>query len=219
MDLTTGEGKLSAMNFLMPYVQRVPSRLLRSEWATRSAQELRVDEPVLRQTLRRAAAGRRGEVKVKPELMARAAKPAERRLVQMLVEADGFRDKLARELRGGELGELYKGLETERVFAALVAACELGERPDPAAVAKTLPDNDRRLLFEIVFELPAEPTWNEAESCLAVLRRRRLEAELAAVHKQLEAQPVAAAAPGGTVRRSEERRVGKECRSRWSPYH
>src|SRR2546425_10923154 len=25
--------------------------------------------------------------------------------------------------------------------------------------------------------------------------------------------------PGGSVTRSEERRVGKECRSRWSPYH
>src|SRR2546425_8803525 len=25
--------------------------------------------------------------------------------------------------------------------------------------------------------------------------------------------------PTGAVRRSEERRVGKECRSRWSPYH
>ena len=24
---------------------------------------------------------------------------------------------------------------------------------------------------------------------------------------------------GGSTRRSEERRVGKECRSRWSPYH
>src|SRR2546430_8898176 len=24
---------------------------------------------------------------------------------------------------------------------------------------------------------------------------------------------------GGTTKRSEERRVGKECRSRWSPYH
>ena len=24
---------------------------------------------------------------------------------------------------------------------------------------------------------------------------------------------------GGDVNRSEERRVGKECRSRWSPYH
>ena len=25
--------------------------------------------------------------------------------------------------------------------------------------------------------------------------------------------------PGGSISRSEERRVGKECRSRWSPYH
>jgi len=25
--------------------------------------------------------------------------------------------------------------------------------------------------------------------------------------------------PGGDLGRSEERRVGKECRSRWSPYH
>ena len=25
--------------------------------------------------------------------------------------------------------------------------------------------------------------------------------------------------PAGTIDRSEERRVGKECRSRWSPYH
>ena len=25
--------------------------------------------------------------------------------------------------------------------------------------------------------------------------------------------------PGGFFKRSEERRVGKECRSRWSPYH
>src|SRR5258707_10584039 len=29
----------------------------------------------------------------------------------------------------------------------------------------------------------------------------------------------AARAVGATVTRSEERRVGKECRSRWSPYH
>ena len=27
------------------------------------------------------------------------------------------------------------------------------------------------------------------------------------------------ATEGGYVTRSEERRVGKECRSRWSPYH
>ena len=191
MDLSTGEGKLRAVNFLMPYVQRLPNRLLRSEWATRIAQQLRVDEPVLREALRRAAAERRGEVKARPELMARAAKPAERRLVQMLVEAEGFRERLARELRAGEL---YKGLETEKILAALVEACESGRRPDPATLANGLEEKDRRLLFEIVFEPAAEPTWEEAESCLGVLQRRQAEAELAAVQKQIESQP---AAPAG----------------------
>src|SRR5712692_2686960 len=196
MDLSTGEGKLRAVNFLMPYVQRIPSRLLRSEWATRIAQQLRVDEPVLREALRRAATERRGEVKSKPELMSRASKPAERRLVQMLVEAEGFRDRLAEELRSAEM---HKGLETEKILAALLEACRPGERPDSAALANTLDEKDRRLLFEIVFEPAAEPTWEEAESCLRVLKRRQAEEELAAVQKQIEERP---AAPGdGELRR------------------
>ena len=33
------------------------------------------------------------------------------------------------------------------------------------------------------------------------------------------AKPFAAAKPYVNIVRSEERRVGKECRSRWSPYH
>ena len=188
MDLTTGEGKLRAVNFLMPHVQRIPNRLLRSEWATRIAQQLRVEEPVLREALRRAAAERRSEVKAKPELMASAAKPAERRLIQLLVEAEGFRARLAEELRASEL---YRGLETQKILAALVEACSSGERPDPAALAEALEEKDRRLLFEIVFERAAEPAWDEAESCLGVLRRRRAEAELAAVQKQIEGKPAA----------------------------
>src|SRR5208283_3095339 len=55
MDRTTATGKVAALNFLMPYVQRLPNRLLRSEWATHIASELRVDEPVLREALSRAA--------------------------------------------------------------------------------------------------------------------------------------------------------------------
>jgi DNA primase len=189
MDLSTAEGKLRAVNYLMPYVQRIPNRLLRSEWATRIAQQLRVEEPVLREALRRAAAERRGEVKAKPELMARAMKPAERRLVQLLMEAEGFRAKLATELRGGELGALYQGLESEKIFALLTEACERGEHPDPAALASALEEKDRRLLFDILFESAAAPTWDEAESCLDVLRLRHLEGELAAIQKQIESRP------------------------------
>src|SRR5439155_10738435 len=83
MDLTTGEGKLRAVNFLLPYVQKIPNRILRSEWATRIAQQLRLEEPVLRAALSKAASERRSEVKIQPELVARAAKPAQRRLIHM----------------------------------------------------------------------------------------------------------------------------------------
>ena len=74
MDLTTGEGKLRALNFLMPYVQKIPNGLLRSEWATRISQQLRIDEPVLRAALSKAAAERRSEVKTQPELVGKAGK-------------------------------------------------------------------------------------------------------------------------------------------------
>src|SRR3712207_8659999 len=70
--------------------------------------------------------------------------------------------------------------------------------------------------------------------CPGVLSKRTLDRRGAEPHR--EAGPVAASIvgrlfksvpSGGTtrpnppspIRRSEERRVGKECRSRWSPYH
>jgi len=202
MDMSTAEGKLRAVNFLLPYVQRVPDRILRSEWATRIAQQLRIEEPVLRESMRKAANERRSEVKARPELVGRAGKPAERRLVQMLIEADEFRSPLAQQIR---TEELHRGLEVEHILAVLVEACESGERPDAAALAMSLEDRDRRLLFEIAFESGAPPTWEEADSCLAVLRRRRAEEELAVVQKQIESQAAAAGA-GGELRRLLERK-------------
>jgi DNA primase len=183
MDRTTAAGKVAALNFLMPYVQRLPDRLLRSEWATRIASELRVDEPVLREALRRAAVERRSEVKPKAELLAAPVRPAERRLMQMLMEAEGFREKLAHAF--AEEG-LHRGLETERIFEVLIS--KVGERPDAATLAAALDERDRRLLFEILFEPSVEATWEEAESCLGVLRSRPVEQELAELQKKIESQ-------------------------------
>src|SRR5205823_8198579 len=52
---------------------------------------------------------------------------------------------------------------------------------------------------------PAVPTWRRR--CRPTRRRAAGRALLVR------------AASRGSIRRSEERRVGKECRSRWSPYH
>jgi len=188
MDLTTGEGKLRAVNFLLPYVQKIPNRILRSEWATRIAQQLRLDEPVLRAALSKAASERRSEVKAHPELISRAAKPVERRLIRMLAEAEGFRHELAQQLQNAHL---YHGLETEKIFAALVIASLAGQPLQATEFAAVLEERDRRLLFEILFEEANEPTWEEAVSCIEALQHRQAERELAEVQRSIEANPPA----------------------------
>jgi len=186
MDLTTGEGKQRALNFLLPYIQKIPNGILRSEWATRIAQQLRIDEPLLRSALSKAAKERRSEIKTSPELIGRAAKPVERRLIRMLAEAEGFRQELAKHLQNAHL---YHGLETEKIFAALVIASLSGQPVHATEVGATLEDRDRRLLFEILFEEANEPTWEEAMSCIEALQHRQAERELADVQRSIEANP------------------------------
>jgi DNA primase len=175
MNRSTASGKLAAINFLMPYVQRVPSALLRSEWASRISAELRVDEPVLREALRRAAAERRGEVRPKAELLTPAIVPAERRLMQMLAEPNSIRERLAREVAENQL---HHGLESEKIFEILIAGAESGKALDASALAEVLNEPDRKMLFEALFENSQPVNWDEAESCLAVLRQRTVSREL-----------------------------------------
>jgi DNA primase len=186
MDMATAEGKLRAVNFLLPYVQKIPNRILRSEWATRIAQQLRLDEPVLRAALSKAAAERRSEVKTRPELVGRAAKPVERRLIRMLAEGEGFRHELAQQL---QQGQLYHGLETEKIFGALIVASLSGQALQATEIAAALEERDRRLLYEILFEETSELTWDEAQSCVDALRHRQAEKQLADVQRSIEASP------------------------------
>ncbi len=186
MDMTTAEGKLRAVNFLLPYVQKIPNRILRSEWATRIAQQLRLDEPVLRAALSKAAAERHSQVKTQPELVGRAAKPVERQLIRMLAEGEGFRRELSEQL---QQAQLYHGLETEKIFAALIVASLSGQALQATEIAAALEDRDRRLFYEILFEETSEPTWDEAQSCVDALRHRQAERQLADVQRSIEASP------------------------------
>jgi DNA primase len=182
-DLSSVEGKVKALNFLLPFVQRLPNRIARSEWASRIAAHLSVDEPVLRESLRRAAAERRGEVKARPEMVFSAMRPAEKRLIKILAEAEDLRGDLARLL---DAGGQHRGLATEKIFDALIGPVLAGAAPDPAALAEALEEKDSRTLFGILFEQGAEATQAEVDSCLCALQRRKIEDELSVIQKQLE---------------------------------
>ena len=96
---------------------------------------------------------------------------------------------------------VISGLEDEQAMKALAAALSLSVEVSGAA---HLPESVRGRF--IGGKLP--------EGAATVMRLEGLEASVA-----VRAEKLLAAISGlGPVSRSEERRVGKECRSRWSPY-
>ena len=192
LGVETAESKVKAVNFLLPYVQKIPNPMLRKEWAAEIAARLRLEDPMLRAAFGKAAKERRSELKLQPELVGRVAKPVERRLIQMLAEAEGFRQELAQQLQNARL---YHGLETEKIFAALVVASLSGQPLQATELAAVLEERDRRLLFEILFEEASEPTWEEAMSCVEALQHRQAERELADVQRSIETNP-----PGSALR-------------------
>src|SRR2546425_8982495 len=75
------------------------------------------------------------------------------------------------------------------------------------------PGGQRGLLPTIGFSLPLPLfNWNGGEVRQAAAARDRAQASLDLARRETGSEQARA-------RRSEERRVGKECRSRWSPYH
>ncbi len=81
------EGKKNAVNFLLPHIHRVPSRIVRDELANDIAQKLNIDTTVLRQEFKAAAVSRAaGNLRNEPDV---DVTPAEKVLVRAATSVIG----------------------------------------------------------------------------------------------------------------------------------
>ncbi|HWR35208.1 MAG TPA: CHC2 zinc finger domain-containing protein [Clostridia bacterium] len=192
----TGEGKVKAVNYLLPHVQRVPSRIVRDELSMEIAQKLQIDSAVLRQELKHVA-GERKTTKVAPPPEALVT-DAERVLIRALATAGdlGHDPVPQREGHDGDFEparqahyaltseHLHEGLRTEALIAALLKAEEEGADP----MSLPLQESERSLLAAALLDEHEELTAELLESALAALRRPKLEAR----QRELKALIVAA---------------------------
>ena len=193
----TAEGKVKAVNYLLPHIQRVPSRIVRDELGQEIAQKLGIDSAVLRQELRHVAAQRSATV-VKAPVEAQAT-DAERILIRALASSrqiqavdehisarDGAEEEFdpARQAQYAFRHEsLHRGLATESLVEALLNAGS--EVADVMEVSCT--DAERRMLAAILLkEEDEELTAERLEGAVRALRRIHLRRQQEQVQRELK---------------------------------
>ena len=147
-DIHTPEGKVRAANAVMPYIARVPNRMLRAELANRLAERLRLDQRLLQDELRRAAGTPRSETRLQPQSTAFKATPAEKELLRAFLEDHELADELLPEMV--EQG-MVEGLATEPIFKRFLDLRRRGESVEPVALEELLDAEGRRLTYESLF--------------------------------------------------------------------
>ncbi len=198
----SGEGKQKAVNYLLPHVQRVPSRIVRDELAHEIAQKLQIDSAVMRQELRHAA-GSRSTVAVRAPAEAQVT-DAEKVLIRALASArqiqegeehlsarDGAEEEFdpARQAHFVLQNEgLHRGLATESLVESLMNASL--EVIDVLEVPAT--ESDRSMLASILLKEDEELTPEIVEAAVRALRRIHLKREQERVQRELKKPGVAA---------------------------
>jgi DNA primase len=194
------EGKVKAVNFLLPHIQRVPSRIVRDELGQEIAQKLGIDSAVLRQELRHVAS-ERSAASVKPPAEAQAT-DAERILIRALASArqiqpgagdlsarDGAHDIVkeeefdpARQAQYVLQSEgLHRGLATESLVEALLnAGAEVAD-----VMEVSCSETERRLLASILLKEDEELSAERLEGAVRALRRIHLRRRLEHVQREL----------------------------------
>ncbi len=145
----TADAKTKALNFLLPHIARMPSRIHRDEFVADATQKLAIDSATMRQELKQAAAQRLRSVRAHRR---EPASETERVLLRALVlpEQDAARRAAADALSLHP--EWYEGLPAASLFDALAH----GPAPDNPLDAAA-DDDSRTLLAEVLGSQQDEP--------------------------------------------------------------
>jgi DNA primase len=193
----SADAKHKAVNYLLPHIQRIPSRIVRDELAQEVAQKLQIDSAVLRQELRHTAATRSAAT-VKAPVEAQVTE-AEKVLIRALASSRQMQaneERLSR--RDGAEEEfdparqalyvlhnegLHRGLASEALVESMLNAS--AEVADVLEVPAN--ESDRRMLAAILLKEEEELTAEILEAAVRALRRVHLRRQLDQIHRELKA--------------------------------
>ncbi|MGH9356784.1 MAG: DNA primase [Terriglobia bacterium] len=180
--LDTPEGKVRAVNDVLPYLVKTSNMLLRQEMAIRLAERLQVNERLLREEIKKAAQSGRSEV---PQVQG-AAPPvteAEQELIRAFIDdAELAAEFLPRIVEEGVVRELAG----EGIFRKLLAEYQQAGRLEISRIEALLAPDERRILFQLQFRSGPPPDRDRALACCEALRRRRIDRDRFRLQAEIE---------------------------------
>ncbi len=182
--LSTPEGKVGAVNAVLPYLVKVPNPLLRQEMASRLAERLQVNERLLRDELKRAV--ERGQSEMPPQAREEASRltRAEQEMIRAFVDdAELAAEFLPRLIEEGTC----EGLAGETIFRKLLTEYQEAGRLEISRVENLLTPEELRVFFQLQFAAgPPSPDREQFLACYEALRRRKLDRQRAQLQLEIE---------------------------------
>jgi DNA primase len=187
-DVQRAEGRRAFLNEMLAVAATIPDAAERDHFADRLAHKARVTEGVMRDEIRKAAAGRRREAPAIAAPVTARLRPAEQGLLWTLVHRPVEGLAAVAQLEEADLSGLASG-------GVLGLAASLGDVPPdfvPGLLRERLSDEERGLLERAAAASmpPAGPA-----DCVNAIRRLRIERDRSAVQDEidrLETGPAAA---------------------------
>ncbi len=168
--LATPEGKSAAVRMLLPYLARIHDPILRTATAEQLADQLHLDQQMLRREFLQGARERRGEWKPAGPASAPALLPAEAVLLRGWAESDELRRHIAAALEPG--AALLDGLGSAPIFEKLLAALQ---DPDWIRQVETWPAPEQALWAAALFDQDLLADAAAVAGALEALRLRARE--------------------------------------------
>ncbi len=133
-DVSTPDGKVEAINEILPYLRLVGDRIERAEYVDRIADRLKIESRLIREEFRRAVETRRTQVSELARQASTPVKPAERTLLTLLLADKSLRSIIIPLLKREDFAEL----RTERIFESLIDFERRGVDPDWSGLSRAL---------------------------------------------------------------------------------
>jgi DNA primase len=208
---TTPEAKLSGINFILPFIAKVPNKLIRAELVADIAQKMEISSNVVMESFRKAGMERKESLDA-PKEMGRVPH-SEAMLIRLLLDNEQACQELQSRLPGSLLEDqtLMQELELGPIVSVLMRTVQSGAVPDIEMLSEQLDEGQQRILAQVVFDKEARPvSLEEISTYMVTLERRRLHRQRLSLQRKIQEAEKARDSQRAVEMLMEQRELDKE---------